>query len=184
MKTIETAVLAARALRVAVLAGMCAAAGAQAAGASGKAVLSGYSDGLAGASLMAGDYSRVIAELGLRGSLYRSDELSGSANLCIAYVMTRAWQKADAMCDEAVNVARQNESDLLLYSRAVRAEHVALAYSNRAVLRWLESRPEAVAHDLGRARAYAPDAGFVAQNMAVISAGGSAGIAAVVARQR
>jgi hypothetical protein len=184
MKTIETAVLAARTLRVALLAGMCAAAGAQAAGPSAKAVLSGYSDGAAGASLMTGDYARVITELGFRGSPYRSDELSASTNLCVAYVMTRAWQKADAMCDEALSVARGEESDLVLYTRAMRAEHVAVAYSNRAVLRWLESRPEAVAHDLGRARAYAPDAAFVAQNIAVIGAAGSSGIAAVVARQR
>jgi len=184
MNTIESAVRAARTLSVALLAGVCATAGAQAAGASGKAVLSGYSDGVAGASLMAGDYSRVIAELGWRGSLYQSDALSASTNLCVAYVMARTWQKADSMCDEALDVARQNEGDLLLYTRALRAEHVAIAYSNRAVLRWLEARPEAVAHDLARARAFAPQAAFVAQNTAVISAGGSAAIASVVARQR
>jgi hypothetical protein len=184
MTTIKPAVRAARPLCGVLLAAICAAAGAQAAGPSGKAVLSGYRDGVAGASLMAGDYARVIAELGWRGSLYQSDALSASTNLCIAYVMAREWHKADAMCDEALDVARQEESDLILYTRALRAEHVAVAYSNRAVLHWLESRPEAVAHDLARARALAPDAEFVAQNTAVLGASGSAAVASVVARQR
>jgi hypothetical protein len=183
MKTIE-AVGAVGALRVALLAGMCAAAAAQAAEPSGKAVLSGYSDGVAGASLMAGDYSRVIAELGWRGSVYRSDALSASTNLCVAYVMAHEWQKADAICDEALDVARQDEPGPLLFDQALKAQHVAVAYSNRAVLRWLESRPEGVAHDLARARAWAPDAEFVAHNAAVMGPGGGAPMAAVVARQR
>jgi hypothetical protein len=45
-----------------------------------------------------------------------------------------------------------------------------MAYSNRAVLDWLEARPAAAQRDLKRAQALAPQAIFVARNMTAMRA--------------
>jgi hypothetical protein len=47
-------------------------------------------------------------------------------------------------------------------------EQVALAYSNRAVLAWLEHRAASAADDMEKARALSPDAAFVAYNLTTL----------------
>ncbi len=145
-----------------------------------KPVLSGYTDGVAGASLMAGDYQRVIERLGTRGLEYSSDELSASTNLCVAYVVTRHWTAAHAACDEAIRIASTAPRDGLLFTYKIHDYGVALAYSNRAVLNWLEARQERAASDIARAQTLSPDAQFVAQNVAALTRVNAAPVAAVV----
>jgi len=172
--------------RMAVAGALSAAAlAAHADGTAPKAVLSGYTDGVAGASLMAGDYRAVIDQLGAHGLSYASDELSASTNLCVAYIMTRQWTAAHAVCDEAIRIARLEPHDSLLFAWKMHDFNVALAYSNRAVLDWLEARRERTASDLAHAQALSPDAQFVTQNTVALATADSASTAtAAVASAR
>ncbi len=179
MRSIESLRSATR--RIAVAGALCAAAlAAHADGGAMKPMLSGYTDGVAGASLMAGDYQRVIERLGSRGLEYSSDELSASTNLCVAYIVTRHWTAAHPACDEAIRIARMSPRDSLLFTHEIQDYQVALAYSNRAVLNWLEARRENAASDMAHARALSPAAQFVAQNAVALASVNAASAAAVV----
>jgi len=134
----------------------------------GKIVLSGYADGVGGESLMAGDYAAIIGKLGAHGMGFALDPIAASTNLCIAYIMTHAWDKADGACDEAVRVAKLDTPTGTLYERATHDHQVAIAYSNRAVLHSLEANPLEAASDLAHASAFAPDLALVSGNRAAL----------------
>jgi len=162
------------AVRAAVLAALLGSGAAHAAQAHGKLVLSAYADRAAGESLLAGRYGEVIARLGARGVEFASDAVAASTNLCVAYVMTRQWNAAHAVCDEAVERARLDAAELTIYARELHAEEVALAYSNRAVLEWLSDRKRDAADDLSRAQAFSPSSEFVTRNLTALRANGVA----------
>ncbi len=130
-----------------------------------KLVLSGYEDRAAGSALLAGDYGAVIEALGERGSSFTRDSVAASANLCVAYIMARSWGTAHSACDEAIAAAVRDLPARDLVLRNARKEQIALAYSNRAVLRLLENRPVRAAEDLSRARALSPGSETVARNV-------------------
>jgi hypothetical protein len=134
----------------------------------GKIVLSGYADGVGGESLMAGDYAAIIGKLGAHGVGFSLDPVAASTNLCIAYIMTHAWDKADGACDAAVRVAKLDQPTGTLYERAAHDRQVAIAYSNRAVLHSLEANPQQAASDLARAFALAPDSELITRNRAAL----------------
>lgn len=157
-------------LRLAALASMCFAAGANAHPAHPKMVLSAYADAADGTSLLAGHYGEVIASLGSHGLLFKQDALPASTNLCVAYIMTHRWSEADSACDEAIEFAKLEVRDAPRSGPDEHDVHVAVAYSNRAVLELLEQRPARAAADLSRARALAPNSEFVAQNLSRLHA--------------
>jgi hypothetical protein len=159
-----------RMLRLAVLAALLGAATARADESAPKATLTAYVDGAGGASVMAGDYAGAIKQLSPYGVRYAQDVVAASTNLCVAYIMTQQWQAAQTLCDQALQTARLNSSSMPLYSRRDYEQTVAVAYSNRAVLQWLENRPQSAASDLDRASLLYPQAAFVAQNRAVLAA--------------
>jgi hypothetical protein len=105
-----------------------------------KLVLSGYADGADGSNLLAGRYDAVIRRLAAHGMPYFADEVSASTNLCVAYIMTGRWKAADSACDEALRDAELDVSDATIFSRMRHDEEVAIAYSNRAVLKAVEGR--------------------------------------------
>ncbi len=134
-----------------------------------KLVLSGYEEQAAGADLLAGRYGRVIAELGPHGARFGGDQIATSTNLCVAYIMTAKWDAARSACDEAVTLTELDVPDRDLTSRETHAEQVALAYSNRAVLNWLEDRRASAADDLSKAHHVAPASPFVSENLAAFA---------------
>lgn len=142
--------------------------------AASHAVLSGYADTVAGEALRANDYALIIEQLGARGAQYARDPVGASTNLCVAYIMTHEWQHADTVCDEAIRMAKLDSPSGTLYERINHDERVALAYSNRAVLRSLESHPQEAASDLAKAHSLAPSSDFVARNLAALAAAPSA----------
>lgn len=156
------------ALRAAALASMCLAGAALAREPQGaaKMTLSGYVDAAAGPALLAGHYDDVIAALGGRGFRFKEDAVAGSTNLCVAYIMAHRWQAADPACGEAIRFARLETTESQPYALAAHADHVAIAYSNRAVLEWLEGRQASAADDLAKARSIAPASDSVVQNLA------------------
>jgi len=157
-----------RTLRIGALAALFFAAGACGAEESHKAVLSAYTNGAAGASLLAGDYASVIRRLNGHGAAFHEDVVAGSTNLCVAFIMTRHWEAAQAACDEALALAQLHGGGPTLYTRRDHDEQIALAYSNRAVLHWLQSQRDSAASDIAKAQALAPQASFVSQNVAVL----------------
>jgi hypothetical protein len=103
-----------------------------------KLVLSGYADGADGPNLLAGRYDAVIRRLAAHGVPFFADEVSASTNLCVAYIMTRHWKAAHSACDEALRDAELDVSDPTIFSRMRHDEEVAIASSNRAVLKAVE----------------------------------------------
>ncbi|HTX24815.1 MAG TPA: hypothetical protein VMD03_09170 [Steroidobacteraceae bacterium] len=133
-----------------------------------KLVLSGYADGAEGEHLLAGKYAAVIERLGAHGAAFAGNEVAASTNLCVAYIMTHSWKAADGTCDEAVREARLDLPDPTIAARLTRNEEVAIAYSNRAVLKMLEGRSAGAADDLARARSLSRSP-FVTQNLSAVN---------------
>jgi len=174
---------AARALRSGAIAALMLSAQAHATDGQHKSVLTGYEDGPAGTSLLAGDYESVMVRLGGHSVLFKRDAVAASTNLCVAYIMSRAWDAAHAACDEALALARLDASSFLPHSHKDRDQEVAIAYSNRAVLYRLRAQPASAAHDIAKARALAPQVAGVAHNAAVFGDAKSGGLAVAAARE-
>ena len=170
MKRLFDSIKGCRPLGVAAIASMSFAAGAPADGAHQKMTLTAYTDAAEGQSVLAGRYGDVIEALGSRGLRFKQDGLAASTNLCVAYVMTHRWSEAHPACDEAIRVAKLEMPESPGFADDAHGERVAMAYSNRAVLEWLEARSANAADDLARAHALAPGADFVAQNLARLHA--------------
>ena len=170
MKRLFDSIAGCRPAHVAAFASMCFAAGAHADGEHQKMTLGAYTDAAEGRSLLAGRYREVIDVLGSHGLRFKEDGLAASTNLCVAYIMTHRWSEAHPACDEAIGFAKLEMPDGPGLSTGAYDERVAIAYSNRAVLEWLEARSTSAADDLARAHALAPSAEFVAQNLARLHA--------------
>jgi hypothetical protein len=143
-----------------------------------KAVLSGYYDTPAGRSLVAGRYDLVINRLGSHGAEFLQDEVAASTNLCIAQIETRRWDAARVTCDSAVTYA-----SLPSWERPRQERAVAIAYSNRAVLHWLQREPDRAAADLAKAHAIAPGVEVVEQNARLLVSNPQPGASVVAVRQ-
>jgi hypothetical protein len=155
--------------RVTVLASILFVSAAYADGPDKKLVLSVYSGTPGADSALTGNYAATIDKLGLRGVYFQRDAVAGSTNLCVAYIMTQKWDAARSACDEAVSRARATDPDNMFYSGSGHQAKVALAYSNRAVLNWLQNRPEKAVNDVTRAHSLAPRSDFVSQNWTVLN---------------
>jgi len=149
-----------------------------------KLMLAGYIDAPGGRTLIAGDYQGVIEQLSAHGFAYQTNLVAASANLCVAYIVTRQWRDADTTCDQAVASARLQLTDTSLWGKRDRDEQMALAYSNRAVLHRLEDNASGAASDLAMARQLAPDAEFVSHNLAIVASAKSAALEVSAATHR
>ncbi|HEY2590606.1 MAG TPA: hypothetical protein VGI35_03355 [Steroidobacteraceae bacterium] len=170
MKRLLDSIKGCRPLGVAAIASMCFAADAHADGAHQKMMLGAYTDAAEGQTVLAGRYGAVIEVLGGHGLRFKQDELAASTNLCVAYIMTHRWNEARPACDEAIRFAKLEMPESPGFADDAHHESVAMAYSNRAVLEWLEARSASAADDLAKAHTLAPSADFVAQNLARLHA--------------
>jgi hypothetical protein len=107
-----------------------------------------------------------------------NDAFAAETRACIA----RASAEAAAHCDTAVGIAETElhatrASAVALYTARAARGTLAIALSNRAVVRWLQGRPGA-GEDIARAARLAPREDFVAINAAVLSAPRDATLAA------
>ena len=170
MKRLLDSIAGCRPARVAAFASICFAAGAHADGEHQKMTLGAYTDAAEGQSVLAGRYRDVIDVLGSHGLRFKQDELAASTNLCVAYIMTHRWSEGHAACDEAIRFAKLEMRESPGSAADAHDARVAIAYSNRAVLEWLEARSVSAADDLARARALAPSAEWVTQNLARLHA--------------
>jgi hypothetical protein len=133
-----------------------------------------YSNRTGGEKLASGDYGTAAhAVLGQAPSAAMSDPQALDTNRCVAYTMTKQLAKARLACDAAVEDARGTDDSMLSWSPRTRkqsAAAAAVAYSNRAVLHWVNSDVTAASADLARAQALAPEASFVTHNLAALQA--------------
>jgi hypothetical protein len=106
----------------------------------GKLTLSGYIDAAAGEQLLAGHYDAVIDKLAPHTTYFTADEVAASTNLCVAYVATGKLDAAHAACDEAIRMARLDQSDETLMERLAHQDALSVAYANRAVLTKLSGK--------------------------------------------
>ncbi|HEU4781062.1 MAG TPA: hypothetical protein VFS58_14360 [Steroidobacteraceae bacterium] len=128
-------------------------------------MLASFMDAPGGGALMAGRPQRAIEQLGAKGKTNLS--AAGLTNLCVAHTVARDWTQALDACDAALAAALDDRSRMRSrpgthFQRA--SKGLAVAYSNRAVMRWLSHDTTASADDLSRARAIAPKANFVVRN--------------------
>jgi hypothetical protein len=136
-------------------------------------VLVAYSNRTGGADLTHGDYGGAAQAVQTRANTALLDPQALDTNRCVAYAMTRQLQQARAACDAAVRQAQSPDSMLVQWDQRARQQALAAAaaaYSNRAVLHWLNSDPVAAREDLARAEALAPAASFVVRNLSAMRA--------------
>lgn len=100
------------------------------------------------------------------------DTVSTAAGRCVAAITNRNFGLADEACSASVGVARNGRASYLpgVPSRDVqeRNRDIAVAYTNRAVLRYLEGLPALARADIGRALMLAPGNPVVRGNAIVI----------------
>lgn len=134
-------------------------------------VLTAYSNGKAGVDLVSGNYEAASKALNNHPTLSALEPSSTSNNRCVALAVTRQWDAAKSACDQAVRDAQLEKMNLPSYqywARQFQDEYLAVALSNRAVLRWMSSETDGAATDLKRAAELSPKAAFVARNRAAL----------------
>jgi hypothetical protein len=156
--------------------------GAQASQAAHKTlVLTAYSNGAGGETLLKGNYAEAIGEI----KRYRPQQMIAASakatNLCVAYTASKQLVEAKVACDAAL---KQAKYDRLSASRfALNTSHengyVAIAYANRAVVHMLGRDEASAKADLEKARLLAPGADFVAHNVEAIASKSRSAIAQV-----
>jgi hypothetical protein len=141
---------------------------AHAAGSSTKAQLTAYRESAGWETIAQGDYAGTVSQLAPHGALFWNDRVAASTNLCVAYIMSHQWETAHSACDTAISLASHEPTDTTLFGRRRHNEALALAYSNRAVLNWLEAQPHSAASDMSQAKELSPSSDFVEHNIAVL----------------
>jgi len=149
-------------------------------GAPKRLTLSVIIDADGGPEVLKGKYAQAIKQL--TAGFDTSDTVGISTNLCVALIMSRQWEAAQVTCDKAVSYARFSYHDSNLGGFSGRNATEALAYSNRAVLDSLTSRPEAAKKDVARAHALDPRTEFVSQNWLALNGQQTGPVIAAVAR--
>jgi hypothetical protein len=132
-----------------------------------KFVMTVYTNGAGGDSLVRGDFTTAVQQTQHRGAY--DDTLD--TNKCVAYTMTAQFETAKSVCDAAVRDAKKDvlhSSPATLWERTQLEESLAIAYSNRAVLDWLSHDAAAAERDLADASALSPQGDFVAHNMSAL----------------
>jgi hypothetical protein len=134
-----------------------------------KFVMTAYTNGAGGESLVSGDYQSGLTQA-LRG--VAGDDTTVT-NKCVAYTMTAQLTAAQSLCDEAVKSAQRDlwhlsASGASLWEQRTLQESLAIAYSNRAVLHWLANDSPAAERDLADAVAIMPKADYVARNLSAL----------------
>ncbi len=158
-----------QAVQLAFAAALLAGSAAYAADGSRTFELTAFSNTVAGASIIKGDYNLAVQQLRIDAQGLASDTVS--TNRCVALAVTHQVQQAHEACDAAVREARLQLSTLAateIWARSTYRDYLALAYSNRAVVDWMSNDTAAAQADLKKAAAVAPKAAFVARNLTAL----------------
>ena len=131
-------------------------------------VLVAYSNRAGGTQITNGEYLTATrqAPAGLQ-----ADPGALATNHCVAFAMSAQLAQAQLACDSAVEAAHSEQVQVPSWNPRSHAEALnsqAVAYSNRAVLRWLNADAPGARQDLARAQALAPQATFVLRNVSAM----------------
>lgn len=135
--------------------------------------MTAYSNVVGGQEILSGDYKAALTKLDAKHSVRESDAASIALNRCVALTMAAQWGGAEAACDVAVHyaqLAQTTHQGPSVQERMTQDETIAIAYSDRAVLKWLTGDNAAATQDLERARKLAHGDGLVSQNVTALSA--------------
>lgn len=109
-----------------------------------------------GEQVLAGEYHTAIEGI-LSSSKVRRAGFEAQTNLCVAYTRSGEFDKAERSCDAALAVLDERRRQSAptgvagSYSRRTHEKYVAVALSNRGVLRAVSGRPELARQDFTRA---------------------------------
>jgi hypothetical protein len=154
-------------VRIALLASMLFAATAHADGPAGKLTLSVYEDTAGATNVLAGRYEAAVKQLSNGGATYNNEY--AKTNLCVALIMAHQTEAATSACDEAIKRARSAMPHNVAFATFDEKHLLALAYSNRGVLYFLQKQPQQASEAVAQARTFAPKADFVAANLRVMN---------------
>jgi hypothetical protein len=128
-------------------------------------VLVAYSNRAGGTQITHGEYLTATKQV---DASVQADPGALATNHCVAFTMSAQRAEAQLACDSAVVAANGEMRQLAAgdpRNHAGALDSQAVAYSNRAVLRWLSADAQGAKQDLARAQALAPHAAFVVRNM-------------------
>ena len=131
-------------------------------------VLVAYSNRAGGTQITNGEYLTATAAA---HSDVQADPAALATNHCVAFAMSEQLAQARQACDTAIRAAHSEQAQLPSWNPRSRQQAVdaqAVAYSNRAVLRWLNADSPGARQDLAKAQALAPHATFVARNISAM----------------
>ena len=108
-------------------------------------------DAAYGTEIVAGNLEGAIA--GITSERYRAiDAFAARNNLCVALTLNSEFEKALPECNEAVVISRERMEVEKRFGYAAGSRNVALALSNRGVLRLLIGEGEQAREDFHEAR--------------------------------
>jgi tetratricopeptide (TPR) repeat protein len=134
-------------------------------------VLTAYSNGAGGQTLMDKHYDQALAEIRAYKPQLSLMASAKANNLCVALAATRQLTDAKTACSSALTAAKWEKLASTRFAPGSTQEnsYIAIAYANRAVVYILSQDMESAKADLERAQALAPKADFVARNLAAAS---------------
>lgn len=135
--------------------------------------MTAYTNVVGGQEILSGDYKAALSKLDSKGLPRQFDAASVSLNRCVALTMAAQWEGAQSACNMAVHyaqLAKTTHPEGGVQERRLQDETIALAYSDRAVLKWLTGDSKAAAQDLAHAKTLSHDGDLVAQNVNALGA--------------
>jgi len=134
-------------------------------------VLTAYSNGVGGPDLVQGKYDVALAQIQRFKPQLMMASSAKDTNLCVAYAATKQLAEAKTACNAALKSAKYDKLSSSRFSSGGSREnaYIAIAYTNRAVVHMLSRDQASATADLDHAKALAPDADFVARNLAAVS---------------
>jgi hypothetical protein len=144
-------------------------------------VLTAYSNGAGGESLLRGDYTEALTQIQKSKPQMMITASAKATNLCVAYAATKQLAEAKVACDSALKEAKYDRLSASRFTPSLSHEnaYVAIAYTNRAVVHMLSSDEASAKADLERAKVLAPDAEFVSRNAIAVASNSRSTIAQI-----
>lgn len=134
-------------------------------------VLTAYSNGAGGTSLLKGDYTDALTQIQHYKPQMMIAASAKATNLCVAYTATKQLPEAKTACDSALKQAKYDRLSASRFTPGASHEnaYVAIAYANRAVVHMLASDEASAKADLEKAKMLAPNADYVARNALAVA---------------
>lgn len=131
-----------------------------------------------GEAVVAGDYDTAIEGI-LSSAKVARGGFEAQTNLCVAYTRSGEFEKADASCNAALAALKKRyrtstaTGTAPFYSRRTHEKYLALALSNRGVLRVVSGEPDRAREDFEKAANLKFGLDVVDVNLARLEAGDS-----------